>query len=351
MKKICYFGIYKPSAPRDRVYLEGLKKRGIQVIECVDSSRGFLKFFRLVKRLRGFRRQYDLLWVGYLSTMVVPLAWLITDKKVVYNALDSWYDRAVLDRGMYSKFSPKAWVIWVCDFLAFHLSDVVLLESEQQKLFIAKKFFVRPSKLEVVFTGVDEAVFHTDPTVPKAEKFTVIFRGMFLPATGVEYVVEAAHLLKDESIKFRIIGWGESLQTRFQKMIADYELSNVNLTTMFLPPDELRKTLASAHVMLGQFADHPRLKRTIQNKNMEALALGLPLITRDSPSNRELLTDNENCLFVRAGNPKDLADKILYLRQHPDVAARLGALARKTYDERLTSDVLVQAVYAVLSKL
>jgi len=348
---ICYLGIYNPTAPRDRIYLEGLKKREIGVIECVYNSKGLSKFFSLARKLFVLRGQYDILWVGYLSPMVVALAWFLSRKKIVFNALDSWYDRSILDRGMYSKFSPKAWLIWLCDFSAFHLSDVVLVESEQQKLFITKKFFVNLAKLHVVFTGVDEIVFHPDPTVPKAEKFTVVFRGMFLPATGVEYVIEAAHLLKGENIKFRIIGWGGSLQTKFKKMIADYELPNVNLTTIFLPPDELRKTLASAHVMLGQFGDHPRMERTIQNKNMEALALGLPLVTRDSPSNRELLKDNENCLFVRAGNPKDLADKILYLRQHPDVAARLGALARKTYDERLISDVLVQAVYVVLSKL
>ncbi|MDO8590983.1 MAG: hypothetical protein Q7R65_03320, partial [bacterium] len=99
---ICYFGIYRPTAPRDKVYLDGLKLSGAEVIECVDSSAGLLKFFRLAKKHRKLRGQYDILWVGYLSTMVVPLAWIISRKKIVFNALDSWYDRAVLDRGMYS---------------------------------------------------------------------------------------------------------------------------------------------------------------------------------------------------------------------------------------------------------
>ena len=43
---ICYFGIYPPTASRDKVYLDGLRKRGFKVLECVDSSRGFSKFFR-----------------------------------------------------------------------------------------------------------------------------------------------------------------------------------------------------------------------------------------------------------------------------------------------------------------
>src|SRR3989338_4842887 len=245
---ICYFGIYRPTAPRDKVYLEGLKKLGVKVEECTDNSLGLLKFFRLTKKHRTLQGQYDILWVGYLSTMVVPLAWLLFRKKIIFNALDSWYDRTVLDRGAHSRFSPKAWAIWFFDFLAFHLAHIVLVESKQQKLFITKKFFLSPKKLSVVFTGVDEAVFYPDPTIAKTPDFTVVFRGMFLPATGVEYVIEAARLLKDEDedVQFRIIGWGEPLQTKIQKMIAEQKLFNVNLTTVFLSPDELRNTILSA---------------------------------------------------------------------------------------------------------
>ena len=347
--KICYFGIYHPVAPRDKVYLEGLKKFGVTVFERVDRSQGLLKFFRLAKKLRALKGQYDILWVGYLSTMVVPIAWLITNRKIVFNALDSWYDRSVIDRGMYSRFSPKAWTIWFCDFLAFHLSDVVLLESEQQKLFIAEKFFVNPSKLHVVFTGVDEAVFHPDPSVKKSEKFTVVFRGMFLPATGVEYVIEAARLLKNEDIQFRIIGWGEPIAGKIRKMISDYGLTNVNLTTVFLQPDELRKTMLSAHVMLGQFSGHPRLDRTIQNKNIEALALGLPLITRDSASNRELLVDGGNCLFVPPSDPVAIVQKIILLKKNESLRRTLGVEARKAFENHLSSVILCDSVLTTVN--
>ena len=88
-KTICYFGIYHPIAPRDRVYLDGLRALGVAVFPCVDNSRGFLKFWRLWKKHKTLRGAYDILWVGYLSTMVVPLARLISRKKVVFNALDS----------------------------------------------------------------------------------------------------------------------------------------------------------------------------------------------------------------------------------------------------------------------
>ncbi len=347
---VCYFGMYKPTAPRDKVYVEGLKKLGVEVVECVDNSPGFLKFFRLAKKHRALTGQYDMLWVGYLSTMMVPLAWLISRKKIVFNALDSWYDRSIIDREAHSRFSPKAWGIWLFDFFAFHLSDIVLVESEQQKKFIAKKFFVKPEKLKVVFTGVDEAIFHPDPSVAKARDFTVVFRGMFLPATGVEVVVEAAKILREQDVKFIIIGWGAPREAQIKKQIAEQGLTNVTLITWFLEPNELRKVMLSAHVMFGQFADHERLDRTIQNKNFEALALGMPFITRDSASNRELLTDGVNCLFVPPANPESLAEKILLLKNTETLRNVLAHGARLTYTEKCQEKILALRVFEFLQK-
>lgn len=349
--RICYFGIYKAVAPRDKVYLDGVKKLGFSVVECVDNSAGFSKFFRLAKKHRVLENSYDILWVGYLSTILVSLARLVSRKKIVFNALSSWYENTVLDRESYARFSPKAIFIWFSDFLAFHLAHLVLIESEQQKIFIAKKFFVNPAKLAVVFTGVDEGIFHPDASVKKADTFTAVFRGLFLPATGVEYVIESARLLKDEAIKFRIIGWGEPLQSKLQKIISEEKLLNVNLTTVFLEPEELRKTMLSAHCMLGQFAAHERMNRTIQNKNFEALALGMPLITRDSLSNREILTDGNNCLFVPAADAPAIAEAIRRLKRERELAQTLGKNARNLFESHLNEAVLARRLAEVLGEL
>ncbi|MBI2476184.1 MAG: glycosyltransferase [Candidatus Taylorbacteria bacterium] len=307
---ICYFGLYRPSA-------------------------------------RALEGRYDLLWVGYLSTMVAPLARLFCRKPIVFNALDSWYDRAIRDREMHSKFSPAAWGIWLCDLLAFHLATVVLVESEAQKKFLAKEFHVNPKKLAVVFTGADPSVFFPDPSVKKRDRFTAVFRGMFLPATGVEYVIEAARILRDQPIDFIIIGWGPLL-SEVKAKFAAYELSHATLMAEFLPPKVLRELMLSCHVMLGQFGNHPRLLRTIQHKTFEALALGMPYITRDSASNRELLTDGVNCLLVPPADASALAKKIMLLDNNKALRESLAKNARVTYGENCRGDVLTAAVLKLL---
>lgn len=70
------------------------------------------------------------------------------------------------------------------------------------------------------------------------------------------------------------------------------------------------------------------MERTIQHKTIEAMALGLPYITRDTTSNRELLSDGENCLFVPAGDPQAIAKAILLLKNDKALRTKLsdGAL-------------------------
>ncbi len=347
---ICYFGIYKPTAPRDKIYLGGLKSYGVRVIECVDSSPSFLKFWRLAKKHWPIRKDYDVMMVGYLSTMAAPLAKLISRKKIIFNALGSWYETAILDREMHSKYSLTAQVIWLFDFLAFHLVDIVLVESNEQKKYIAKKFKVNDSKLRIMYTGADEEVFFPDSKGKKSDTFTVVFRGLFLPATGVEYVIEAAKVLKNQDINFIIIGWGQLLD-EVKGMIHSSDLGNVKLIDYFLSPDELRKTMFGAHVMLGQFAAHERMGRTIQNKTFEAMALGMPYITRDSASNRELLEDRKNCLFVKPDDPNDLAKKILELKNNPALRENIASEARKLYEEKLTSKILGKQLFDILVRV
>jgi glycosyltransferase involved in cell wall biosynthesis len=348
--RICYFGIYEPtSAPRDKVYFDGLKSLGVEMISCVDSAPSFWKFINLFKKHWRVRNEYDVMWVGYLSAIVVPLAKLISRKRVVFNALNSMYESIVLDQQRHSPYSFRAVAIWISDFLSFQMVDIVLVESQQQKEFVSKMFIVRKTKLHVVFTGVDGVNFYPDLNVKKLERFTAVFRGWFVNATGVEYVLETAKILKDrgEDVDFIMIGRGQR-QNEIQKTILDQGLNSVKLIMEYLPADKLREAILGAHVMLGQFSPHSRMDRTIQYKTFEAMALGMPYITRDSLSNRELLTDSENCLFVKAGDAEDLADKIIQLRDNKGLRDKLSKSARTLYDSKLTSAILGRQVLNIL---
>jgi glycosyltransferase involved in cell wall biosynthesis len=80
---------------------------------------------------------------------------------------------------------------------------------------------------------------------------------------------------------------------------------------------------------------------------MEALTLGVPVIAPAVGGLPEVVTDGENGILVRAGDPVALADAILRASD-PGVHAQLAAGARRT-GERFSSAAAVtrlEAVYA-----
>lgn len=348
--RVCYFGIYPPVFARNQVYLRGLEQNGAKVIACFDESPSFMKYLRLMQKHRAVQKKYDVLMVGYLSGVAVPLARLVSRRPVVYNALSTLYETAVHDRSFASPRSFKAIKAWLIDWLALKLSDLVLVESEAQKKYIGKKFHVCDKKLVRVWTGADDSVFFPDASVAKRKHFTAVFRGGFLPATGVETVIEAARQLKDSGVNFLVIGRG-MLAAKIKAMLSKYGLGNVELVTDYLPADELRQRMLSCHVCLGQFSAHERLDRTLQNKTFEALGLGLPYITRASESSRELLTDRESCLFVPPEDPESLAAAILELKNSPDKRQHLAESGYALYQRELSSQMIGRRLLNLMAPL
>jgi glycosyltransferase involved in cell wall biosynthesis len=345
---IIYFGIYRPTAPRDKNLLEGLRKSGINIQECVSSKSGIGKFLDLVVQYRKHARWHDVLLVGYLSALAVPLARLLTRKKIVFNAGYSTYEAYILDRELSPPGSLRARLIWFLDWISFRFSDLVLVESLSQKKYLEREFGVPASKMMVTFTAADTEIFFPDSTVEKSKTPLVVFRGFFVPATGVEYVLEVAKKLKEAGVAFRMIGRGP-LESVVRSTIAREGLDNIELITCYLEPGELRRLMLEGWVLLGQFGDHPRMLHTIQHKTFEALALGMPYVTMDSVSNREILLDGDNARLVDPTKTEECVNAVLNLIGEKELRENLSFGAQKTYEETCTPEKIAKDVVEYLS--
>ena len=68
---------------------------------------------------------------------------------------------------------------------------------------------------------------------------------------------------------------------------------------------------------------------------IEAMAAARPIICTPVGAVPEYLEHGESCLFVRPGDPDDLAQKIEWMLANPYDAIEMGKRARKTFQERL----------------
>ncbi len=346
--KICYFGIYDAEFGRNKVYMSGLRENGVEIRECVDRSRGIIKYWNLWKKHRALGNSYDALIVGYPGHIVTPFAQLISRKPVILDALCTLYEGEVISRGKYRfNIFMKAWIMCI-DWLAVKLADHVLVETEAQRLYFIQRFSVIPEKVSRVFTGVDESVFHADVSVEKHQVFTAVFRGKFLPEAGVTHIIRAAKLLEHKEVNVLILGNGYTSR-EVSRCMDELHPQNVTWISEHLPEDELRTKILQCHVALGQFEKHQRLERTIPHKAFEALSMNMPYVTGRSKGIEELLTDGVDGVFAECGNPEDIAAKILMLKNDSELRNTLATNGMALYTRALTPKVLAQSILEIIS--
>jgi glycosyltransferase involved in cell wall biosynthesis len=87
------------------------------------------------------------------------------------------------------------------------------------------------------------------------------------------------------------------------------------------------------------------------NKLFDTFAAGRPAIVNTSGWMRELVERNEAGLFVRPGDAADLADKVLLLRDSPELAERYGRNARALAEREFDRDRLAGRMLALLERV
>lgn len=345
--RICWFGTYNSSWGRSKIYIQGLRQLGVEILECQSLAPGLQKYVELFRKHKNLSGKYDALVVGYPSHSVVWFAKLLSSKIVVFDALCTMYEGVVLSRQNRGFWGLKAWYIKFIDWLAVKCADIVLVESEAQRKYFVEQFGQSP-KYKVVYTGADDSVFFVEPEIKKREKFTALFRGKLLPEAGMKHIIKSAKILEEKGVNFLIIGNG--WQEEFVKVqVESCKLGNLELITENLSNEDLRKMMLACHISLGQFEKHERLSRTIPHKCFESLALGLPYITARTEPVAEILKEAEEVVFANPADPQDLADKILYLKNNPDLLSKLSENGRKIFQEKFTPKVLADQILKVFS--
>ncbi len=325
----------------DKRLIDGLRQNGHNVTAVSETNIGIKKYFSLARQFVANREPCDAIIIGYTLPHFIPLIRLLTTKKIVFNAVASQYEANVISRNTYGSHPLMTFKWWIVDFISFHLSSKILLESTAQTDFVHNLFGVPRRKLMRSWVSVDEDIFFRDSSIKKYSEFTVLFRGRFLPESGIDTIIKAAKILEDRGVNFLIVGHGFLYKT-VNKLMEDLHPQNITKIEEFVPYDELREKMLACHLSLGQLANHPRLTRTLPFKLYESLALGLPYLTGKSAGVLELVKDGETCITVEPENPTELAEKILFLKNNPDILTKIGEQGYALYQKQLTSKKLAE---------
>ncbi len=316
--KICYFGDYDPDYSRNKVIIKGLQQNGVELVLCRSEIRGrsLVKLIELYRKHNKIKGEYDLMIVGYSdSRMMVPLAKIISSKKIVWDAFYSLYDSWVMDRALVREKSLKAKYYWLLDWLSCKLSDNVLLDTDEHIKYFVKTFKIDQNRFIKVLVASTADKIMMDQGPKKNKKFKIFFYGKYIPLQGIEYIIRAAKILENKAdLEFDILGSGQEFKN-IKKISKELQIKNINFINR-VSYRELIGKMRRADICLGIFGKTDKAKRVIPNKIYDAIALGKPVITSNTPAIKELFEDKKDILLCNIADGKDLALKILELKNN-----------------------------------
>jgi glycosyltransferase involved in cell wall biosynthesis len=141
---------------------------------------------------------------------------------------------------------------------------------------------------------------------------------------------------KFPSVKFRIVGANPS------KSILSLKSDNV-LVEPNVP--DMVPYLQSAQVFV-----HPHDGGSgIQNKLLEAMACGCPVVTTSTGSQGLHPIDEDNIMI--AGNDREFADKVIQLLHDNELANRIGLAARKTIEDNLSWQAVNNQIDEIINQI
>ncbi len=173
-------------------------------------------------------------------------------------------------------------------------------------------------------------VVNSSTETAKKEPFTVGYIGTFHEWQGVHTLIKSLPqvLRKCNKIQYILIGEGPCFKD-IQGYIKKHNLfPNVRLLGV-VPHDRIKSYMQKMNVIIIPRPSTPATETIVPLKIFEAMAARKPLIISRVGGLLEILTENENCLAFTPGNSEDLSNKIMILKNDPNLGL---ALARKSYE-------------------
>jgi glycosyltransferase involved in cell wall biosynthesis len=277
-------------------------------------------------------------------------------KTLVCTVHSTWKGEAEAIRGEpYSRLNANErflvsfnWFLRIFEEKMLERAKKIIAVSHFTKWELTNYYKIPESKIRVIHNGVDINKFK--PAVDKRkvkeelgfnpDDLAIVSVGRLYARKGLFTLIESmpAVVKRFSNARFIISGKGQSDEMR--KLMVHAEKLGVKdniVFTGYYPDKKLPKLYQAADVFaFSTFYEHHPFAV------LEALATGLPVVTTNVGGIPETIESGKNGFLVKPFDPRQFGEKILYLLEHPAKAAEMGALARKTVEERFDWRIAVK---------
>lgn len=204
------------------------------------------------------------------------------------------------------------------------VNGVISVSSENKRKCIeynlvdSDKIAVFPNGVDInLFRKKDERVFRTQLGASESD-FLIVFVGGFIPRKGPERLAQAITAINDPSIKVMFIG------KPFPGYPFDFDCPGILLKGP-VNHDNLPSYLNAADLFVL-----PTQKEGCCNAIVEALAVGLPVVSSDGVFNDDIL-DYQNAIRINPNDISAIREAILKLKDTPELMEKMSNESQKRH--------------------
>ena len=142
--------------------------------------------------------------------------------------------------------------------------------------------------------------------------YKIAFTGNIGTAQGLDVLPKAAELLKNENVKFIIVGDGR-YQPEFERQIRQCGVQDKFVMIPRVPAERVPDILSACDVGFISFNRTSLWENTIPAKLQSYMACGKAIIASAAGETRRIINEAKCGVCTEIGNPKSLADGIRYM--------------------------------------
>ena len=303
----------------------GTAKRMMNYYSYAASS---LKYVLSRKCVASDGTSFDVVFCNQLSPVMMAYAAIGYKKMhktpVVMYCLDLWPERLIAGR-----IERKSVIYKYYHHISKRIygqMDKILITSRMFSNYLRDEFGIKKEDIEYL-PQYAEGIFEQIPPRVEDGTFNFMFAGNTGTVQSVETVIKTAEILKDEPVKFHIVGGGTDLE-RLQKMGEDME------NVIFYgrrPVEEMPEFYARADAMLITLAADPILSLTLPGKVQSYMAVGKPIIGAIDGETKTVIEEAQCGFCGKAEDADELAENIRKFIKNPN-RDLMGKNARAYYE-------------------
>jgi glycosyltransferase involved in cell wall biosynthesis len=348
-KTLLVVGDYIEEYPRNQVLFDALNK--IFVVHKINLHGEKYKKYFFLKKLLAFKNKTAFIFLvkpAQRFVFLVLLFKIFYKGKIIFDAFTSIYDSFVYDRKLVKKKSLKAFYYYLLDFFSCRAADILVFDTLEHKDYFLKTFKVKKKKKFIIFPvavnlEIIKRINPKDRPVNLENKFIVLFYGYYIPLQGVEYIIKAADILRENrNIHFVLIGSGQT-RREINRLYRKLKLNNITFLNR-IPYVDLIKHIKMSDVCLGIFGGTEKSLRVIPNKVIDYMACGKIVITGRSPAMERYFQNSKDVIYCNMADEKDLAQKIIYAHNNYKELQHIKNYAQKKVKQYFSMESLIKAV-------